>query len=190
MNSRKQAYCQHYRAKQTYEIFYELLVNDPAKMPHKLIPKIIENEDPDEKEIRKCLAIEKFKTEISLQKLRLQKCRERFSKIDAEMISRLKSNNNDQICIKVINQWELDCKKEEEKSKVIFNKKRDWYLNNAISDCNNNNNLDGINDKSNDKRKEKNSSNSRTNTDNKKNKYINDEGHSNEKKPLLYKIRS
>ena len=66
INTRKQAFWQHHKAKRTYETFSNLLVMDPPRMPRKFLPKFIENENEEELEIRRQLAIEKFKSEINL----------------------------------------------------------------------------------------------------------------------------
>ena len=58
--------------------------NDPPKMSRKFLLKSIRNEDAEETVIRQALAVEKFKTEINLQKIRLEKYRERFSKISMQ----------------------------------------------------------------------------------------------------------
>ena len=87
LNSRKQAFFQYYKAKNIAEIFTELLKENPPKMPRKFLPKIIPNENKEETAIRQQLSLEKFKAEISLQKIRSQKYLERFQTLDAHMIA-------------------------------------------------------------------------------------------------------
>ena len=53
-------------------------------MPQKFLLKSIRNENAEEAVIRQALAIEKFKTEINLQRIRLEKYRERFWKISMQ----------------------------------------------------------------------------------------------------------
>ena len=56
-------------------------------MPRKFLPRFIKNENKEELKIRPQLDIEKFKSEINLQKKRSKKYQERFMKTDAEMIT-------------------------------------------------------------------------------------------------------
>ena len=95
------------------------------QIPRNFLPRSIRNEDAEETEIRQTLAIEKFKTEINLQKIRLEKYRERFSKIDAIMITKFTTKYSNDICGTLLNQWESDCKREEDKSKALFERKKD-----------------------------------------------------------------
>ena len=84
---------------------------------------------------RRQLAIEKFKSEINLEKKRSEKYQERFMKINAEMITYLTRHfENNKLCHALIKKWKTDCTKEEEKSIQIFNKKEDFFLNNASSE--------------------------------------------------------
>ena len=52
-------------------------------MPRKFLPRLIKNENQVELEIRRQLAIEKFKSEINIQKKRSEKYQERFMKTDS-----------------------------------------------------------------------------------------------------------
>ena len=138
INTRKQAFWQHYKAKRTYETFSNLLVMDPPQMPRKYIPRIIKNENEEELKIRRQYAIEKFKSEINQQKKPSEKYQERFMKIDAVVITYLMGHfENTEVCDALIKEWETDCTKEEEKSIQIFNKKEDVYLNNSSSEYRN-----------------------------------------------------
>ena len=49
------------------------------------------------------------------------------------MIRYFTANYENDICDNLIEVWERDCKKEEEKSIKIFHGKEEWYLNNASS---------------------------------------------------------
>ena len=80
-------------------------------MSRRFLSRSIRNEDAEETEIRQALAMEKFKTEINLQKIRLQKYKERFSKIDAIMITKFTTTYSNNICDTLLNQWKSDCKK-------------------------------------------------------------------------------
>ena len=49
------------------------------------------------------------------------------------MIRYFTANYENNICDNLIEVWERDCKKEEEKSIKIFHGKEEWYLNNTSS---------------------------------------------------------
>ena len=57
----------------------------------------------------------------------------RLNNIDANMIKHFTANYENEICDKLIELWERDCKKEEEKSIQIFHRKEEWYLKNTSS---------------------------------------------------------
>ena len=83
---------------------------DPLRMPRKFLRTFIKNENKEELEIRRQLAIEKFKSEINLQEKRSEKYQERFLKIDAEMITYLTGHfEKTEVCDAFIREWETDC---------------------------------------------------------------------------------
>ena len=94
---------------------------------------MIENETKKEMEIRTLLSVEKLKSEIHLQDLRSEKYEMRLNNIDAKMITYFTANDENDICDNLIELWERDCKKAEERSIKIFHGKEEWYLKNASS---------------------------------------------------------
>ena len=102
-------------------------------MPRKFSSKSIRNKDAEVTVIRLALPIEKFKTEISLQNIRLEKYRGQFSKIVTITIKKFTTNYSNNICDTSLNHWESDCKREEDKSKAVFKRKKDSHLNNATT---------------------------------------------------------
>ena len=101
-------------------------------MPRKFLAQMIENETKG-MEIRTLLSVEKFKSEIHLQDLRSEKYEIRLNQVDANIIAYFTGNYGKNICDNLVELWERDCKKEEEKSIKIFHGKEEWYLNNASS---------------------------------------------------------
>ena len=82
--------------------------------------------------------MEKFKAEINLKKIRSQKYFERFQTLDAHMIAHFTMNYDNDIGNSLTELWENDCLKQQQKSVNIFDRKRDWYLNNTTTEfCNN-----------------------------------------------------
>ena len=67
-------------------------------MPRKFFSKSIRNKDAEVTVIRLASPIEKFKTEISLQNIRLEKYRGQFSKIVTIMIKKFTTNYSNDIC--------------------------------------------------------------------------------------------
>ena len=78
--------------------------------------------------------MEKFKADISLQKIRSQKYLERFQTLDAYMIAHFTMNYGNDIGSSLSELWENECLKEQQKSVNIFDRKKDWYLNNTITE--------------------------------------------------------
>ena len=89
-------------------------------MPRTFPPTMIENETKEEMEMRTLLSVEKFKSEIHLQDLHSEKYEIRLNNVDANMITCFTANYENDICDNLIELWDRDCKKEEEKSIKIF----------------------------------------------------------------------
>ena len=82
-----------------------MLVIDPPQLPIKVLPRFIKNEKEEEFEIRRQLPIEKFRSEINLQKKWSEKYQECFMKIDTEMIMYLTGHfKNNEVCDGLIKQ--------------------------------------------------------------------------------------
>ena len=94
-------------------------------MPKKFLPRIIENESKEETEIWTPLRVEKFKSEIHLQDLRSEKYEIWLNNYDTNMITYFTANYENNICDNLIELWERDCKKEEEKLINIFYNKEE-----------------------------------------------------------------
>ena len=139
LNSRKQAYWQHHRAKRIADTFENLLAMEPPRMPRKFLPRIILNEDPEDLKFRKELAIDKFKNAINLHKQRSEKYHDKYCQIDEKFVSYITSHYQNDICQNLLKEWEQDCEKEEEISARIFDEKEHWFLNNSESEFRNDN---------------------------------------------------
>ena len=63
---------------------------------------------------------------------------ERFQTFDAHMIAHFTMNYDNNIGNSLTELWENDCLKEQQKSVNIFDRKRDWYLNNTTTEFRNN----------------------------------------------------
>ena len=110
-----------------YETYEERLQSNPPKMPQKFLPRYVEGEPEIETDIRKQLAIEKFKNEISLQQCRAQRYQQRFQSLDSEMMAHITAKFKEEVSERLTRKWEIDCKEQEEIFVEIFeNKKADW----------------------------------------------------------------
>ena len=69
---------------------------------------------------------------IPSQNLRSEKYDTRLNNVDANMTAYLLANYENDICDNLIELWERDRKKSEEKSIKMFYGKEEWYLNNAF----------------------------------------------------------
>ena len=137
LNARKRLFFDYYRTKRTSETYESLLETSPPRMPRKFLPKMIENEDPEETTIRRNLSIEKFKSEIALLRLRSRRYEAKYSEQDTEMIKHLTQSFEEEVSNALIEEWASDCKEQEEISCEIFNKKENWFLNNAFENFRN-----------------------------------------------------
>ena len=95
---------------------------------------MIVNEPEDELEIRKHLSIEKFKAEINLQRIRAEKYKERYLKIDEDMIGKINATFKEGISEVLKDQWMEECAAQEDISAKISSDKREWFLENASSE--------------------------------------------------------
>ena len=53
------------------------------------------------------------------------------------MITKYTTRYSNDICDTLSNQWESDRKRETDKSKVLFERKKAWYINNATTEFRN-----------------------------------------------------
>ena len=93
---------------------------NPPQMPRKILPRISENETKEETEIPKLLSVEKFKSEIHLQDLHLEKYEIPLNNVDENMITYFTVNYENNTCDKLIELWERHFKKEEENQLKYF----------------------------------------------------------------------
>ena len=69
---------------------------------------------------------------IPSHNLRSEKYDTRLNNVDANMTACLLANYENDICDNLIELWERDRKKSEEKSIKMFYGKEEWYLNSAF----------------------------------------------------------
>ena len=138
-------------------------------MSRKFLPKALSNENIEETAIRQQLSLEKFKTEINLQKIRSQNYFERFQTLDAHMITHFIINYYNNIFNSLTELWKTDYLKKQQKSVNIFDTKREWYLNNNTTELRNNS--EERKPKQESKQNKNNNNNRRTQNGQRQNKY-------------------
>ena len=103
-------------------------------MPRKLQPVSINNEPVEELEVRKRLALEKFKHETELLFLRSKRFEYNFQKIDKEMKEYFSKELSEAKTQQLLDKWENDCDVEQKRSITIFYKKKEWIESNLTNE--------------------------------------------------------
>ena len=134
LRERKLWFWKYHRCNCIYAIFSEELKKENPRMPRKLQPVIINNEPAEELEVRKRLALEKFKHETELQFLRSKRFEYNFRKIDEEMKEYITNELSEAKAKQKLDKWEIDCKLEQTRSVTIFYKKKVWIESNLTNE--------------------------------------------------------
>ena len=133
---RRDAYWDHYKNKEASNIFEKESKEETPKMPRKFQTKKIENEPDDEYAIRKEAAIHKLNTHIKLLQLRAKKKENIYATIDKEMNELISEKNadDDDLKTELLTYWTMECKREEKISARIFQRRREWILENITNE--------------------------------------------------------
>ena len=129
LNERKQGYWSYLRTENLIKKYEEWCSNDPAIIPRKYTPKLIESEPEEQKEIRMRYAKNSMKCDMEIMKLRITNFQSKYEAVDEAMISEIEANTKDQITkATLIELWKKECQEQEEKSKEIWKEKEEWLL--------------------------------------------------------------
>ena len=131
---RKMQYWHFFRNKKLYDTYSIELTKETPKMPRKFQPVRIENEPPEEFEVRKELAISKLTNEIKLLKIRYERHQKHFEEVDLEIENILKSKFEENVSSILCSEWKSDCKKEEETSARRFYRSEEWFHENLTNE--------------------------------------------------------
>ena len=134
LNTRSQAFHNYYKSKNLHRIYTALMEENPPRMPRKLQPKFIQNESPEDTEVRKQSAIEKFNSEIKLLKAKYDRYELRVIQIDCEMLDHLKEKYDEETSNNLFKKWREDCSHRETRIEAELDEKENWYRSNATSD--------------------------------------------------------
>ena len=129
---RRKAYWDYYRRKETLAVYNNEIEKDHPRMPRRLQPKEIRNEPIEEHNIRKSLAMGKFRAEIKLTEIRQKRNEREYQEIDENMkqLLSVKYTNKKETLRELSQAWTEECKEQESKSIKIFRGKREWLIQN------------------------------------------------------------
>ena len=127
LNDRKQAYWNNLKLTKTTAIYEKWALEDIPVMPRKFRPKAIPGENADDKDIRKDAALYRFTSEIKIMKNKAARNLTKYSSIDEEVRNLIKRKSEiREVQQWLINQWEAECRREEEKSMGFWMKRESW----------------------------------------------------------------
>lgn len=128
LNSRKQTYWKQINNANHAEQFEKWLEKAEPILPRKFRIKPIREEPYDQRNIRIEVAKERLRGEIQLLRLRSNKSQEKVIEYDTEMEKVLKNKASGRVLEILLNMWESDCKREEQKSFNKWRYKEAWLL--------------------------------------------------------------
>ena len=126
LNKRKQLYWHSLNSDNTAVIYETWLDNEKQIVPKKFLMKEIPNEDPNEKDIRKETVINEFQAEIQLLKIRAERHKSNYTKVEEEMAKFLQNKFNGNELAELKKLWDEDIANEEAKSQSKWQSKQEW----------------------------------------------------------------
>ena len=126
LNKRKQLYWHSLNSDNTAVIYETWLNNEKQIVPKKFQMKEIPNEDPNEKDIRKETVINEFQAEIQLLKIRAERHKSNYTKVEEEMAKFLQNKFNGNELAELKKLWDEDIANEEAKSQSKWQSKQEW----------------------------------------------------------------
>lgn len=127
LNQRKQAYwnvIKNENLADTYEIWKN---REQIILPRKFRIKSIDSETSEETQIRANLALQRFKTEIALLRLRVPKFKNKFENCDEAITEEISKTCSGLIAEKLQELWKSQVSREEAKSQQILGTKKVWF---------------------------------------------------------------
>ena len=129
LNERKIKMFNAIKSKETAKIYKEFIERENIFIPRKFCEKSTPQDTEEQKKIKSKLNLAKLKIQIELQEDKTSHYTTNYLRIDQEILVKIK-----ELCPKMTQQfllelWESECKKEEEKSKTILEKKTTWLRN-------------------------------------------------------------
>ncbi|XP_036365366.1 uncharacterized protein LOC118766197 [Octopus sinensis] len=129
LNQRKYAYWKSIRCKNRANIYQNWRDLKNPILPRKFLIKEIRGETLEETTIRATLALCRLETEISLLQTRSAHQEDKIKTIDTVIMAEITEKNNKQNKEKLQQLWKEDTKREEERSRIMWTKQHEWFLN-------------------------------------------------------------
>ena len=129
LNKRKQLFWNHTNCENTANIYETWLSSEQPTLPKKFLLQYIPGEQPEEREVRKRVAISNFRAEIELLKMRARRHMQKLIIVEAEMETYLNFKCHGDTLNHLILSWRQDVDKEEKSQRIVGNQKKNGCWN-------------------------------------------------------------
>ncbi|VDH91710.1 Hypothetical predicted protein, partial [Mytilus galloprovincialis] len=123
----KQAFFNAIRTEYLVSTYEKWTNKEDIVFPRKFRVKRIETEPQEEFDIRLNLALTKFQSEIAILRLRVPKYKAIVEKVDNFIQDEMKKRSSGKIQEKLLELWQADTQREQEKSERILESKNEWF---------------------------------------------------------------
>lgn len=129
LKQRKMAFYHAVKCSDTAATYKTFLTMEDQFIPYKFREKITPQDTEEQVKIKKALSISKLQAEIDIREDKKVHSTEKYTEIDNKVFKKIK-----ELCPKETHQpllelWDSECKKEEEKSREIIGRKITWLKN-------------------------------------------------------------
>lgn len=128
IQARRDAYWAKVRYQGFADVHERWIEQTPIVIPKRLQQFEINNEREDQKMLRERSVIQNFRTEIEMDKLRVESCVERIRKLDAEMEEIILTKCSGRVANYLIDLYKRNVKRGEEVSHKRWEKTQKWLL--------------------------------------------------------------
>ena len=130
LNDRKKYYWLYFKNSKLEEKYNEWYNAAPIKLPNKFLPKIINGEPEEHREIRMRKAKDTMKYEIEMMKAKINNFKSKFEVIGQTIFSEIETSSSHNSSKSILKQlWIKDCKSEELISEKSWKEKEEWLIN-------------------------------------------------------------
>ena len=127
LRTRSDLYFRYHRNKKLIQIFDIEIKKENPTLPKTFLSHLCQDDDEEEKEIKQQLTIKKVKAELQLQNIRANKQLKSLKNIDEEMCTYIQENFPKQIAQNLLKEWNMECRKREEKAERKFKQKESYF---------------------------------------------------------------
>ena len=152
LNSRKIEFWKHYKTSKITEIYSSWLEKTTPVIPRKFQPKPITGETDAQNQVRNGFAVNQMKCETEILKIRANNAKSQYEAMDLHMKTTIEEifPDNTTLQAKFKAFWTQQCQQEENKSKSLWETKKEFYMQQELEDSPDNSNA--VNTNSNDKK--------------------------------------